>query len=201
MIDQLNLPTTVRRSAPRPATYRGSLAVIVFLLVAALLLERPTFSGAEVCTLCGLRRDHFDLHARIFDLPLHRFHRESATAVSRVFADTALPAAAHVHRWADGAAPVGEADALSQTSSLAELVDAPRVAAFLRALAASTPAATQEKWRALIFDPVFSQVAARSLRFLRFPETGFADPLAFRAWWGENEFALWNRLRELTEAD
>ncbi len=79
--------------------------------------------------------------------------------------------------------------------------EAPRVANFVYDLARDGKPGALAKWRRLVLDPQYSTVMAPSLRFLRFPEGGFADRAAFRAWWQGAEFPLWNRLRELTEPD
>lgn len=44
-------------------------------------------------------------------------------------------------------------------------------------------------------------VFAPSLRYVRFPESGFNGAASFARWWRQSEFPLWNRLRELTEPD
>ena len=57
------------------------------------------------------------------------------------------------------------------------------------------------KWQSLVLQPEYARVLDRSLRYLRVPPTGFADRTEFLSWWGRNSFAVYNRLREVTEPD
>jgi hypothetical protein len=87
------------------------------------------------------------------------------------------------------------------SSNLLYAVEARRVASFLRNVSTYATHAALEKWKQIVLDPHFSIELDSSLRFLRFPENGFDDRVAFQQWWQRSEFVLWNRLRERTEPD
>ncbi len=108
---------------------------------------------------------------------------------------------AHEHRWMEGAPSHPGVHETTASSGLADVADAPRVASFLRDVARFADAPSLERWRELLLDPTYGSVADASLHFMRFPEEGYADRAAFSRWWKPSQFALWNRLREETEAD
>ncbi|MDQ3199029.1 MAG: hypothetical protein M3Q46_07575 [Verrucomicrobiota bacterium] len=148
-----------------------------------------------------MRKDFFDWNLSFTKATIHRFATESPTAVSQALtADQ--PSGAHQHHWtAPVAIPLDGRETDDAPPNLLNTVEAPRVARFAENLASYTNATTQAKWRPLILDPTYAAVFASSLRYMRFPESGFDDAESFARWWRQAEFPLWNRLRELTEPD
>ncbi|MEO7723153.1 MAG: hypothetical protein ABIU29_00460, partial [Chthoniobacterales bacterium] len=98
----------------------------------------------------------------------------------------------------DASAPV---EAGETPPNLLYSVEAPRVAHFAANLARDTEPDVLKKWKRAVLDSRYALVLDASLHYMRFPDDGFSDPAAFRAWWQGAEFILWNRLRELTEPD
>lgn len=178
------------------------LALVLLPVAGALFFTTwPHYAGTSVCRTCGIRRDYFDWEARAGHFSIHRFVSDHPTAVSRALASLAT-VPEHRHDWSDVALPVAAADApVEAAPNLLYAVEMPRVASFVRQVALCANNAAFEKWKRIVLDPQYSTVIAPSLRFLRFPEGGFADRAAFQAWWQGAEFPLWNRLRELTEPD
>ncbi|MBA3608802.1 MAG: hypothetical protein H0W43_09910 [Chthoniobacterales bacterium] len=195
--------------APRPSSPRSHRSgwIIAGILGALLLCSPlaftkwPHYSATAVCKSCGLRKDFFDWDLRFSKSTIHRFTTESPTAISQALAGH-QPAQRHEHDWtAFAAIPLTGNEADGTPPNLLYTVEAPRVARFAENLATYTNSDTQTKWRRAILDPAYAAVFAPSLRFMRFPESGFADAAAFDRWWRQAQFPLWNRLRELTEPD
>ncbi|MEO8350806.1 MAG: hypothetical protein ABI680_03690 [Chthoniobacteraceae bacterium] len=202
----MNISETIFAPVPESTARRPRrIHVLAFIFAALLaapfvLFHWPAYSHTDICRECGTRRDVFALRSRFGDASWHDFTKISPTAVSQILAGThGLPE--HAHQWVSGAPgepAVGET--VAQTG-LADTVEAPRVRAFLVALVTQAPTESVNRWRGIMLDPAFGGVSERALRFLRFPETGFPDEARFASWWQANEFALSNRLREMTEED
>lgn len=198
---------------PDPATQPSSphfhrlpvwliVCILGALLCAPLVFTKwPHYSGTAVCQSCGIRKNFFDWDLRFQKATIHRFASESPTAVSRALTAN-HPSGAHQHHWTIPIAiPLDGRETDGTPPNLLNTVEAPRVARFAENLATFTNTATQAKWRRPILDPTYASVFASSLRYVRFPESGFDDAASFAHWWRQAEFPLWNRLRELTEPD
>ena len=126
----------------------------------------------------------------------------SVTPVSELLREhSACPP--HEHRWA---ATVQVAEAELETPDAPRVrtvgfLNAPRTVVFLRSLFDYANPADLACWRQVAWQPLFASVMDDSLRFRRFPETGFSSRDEFLAWWRQNSFPLFNRMNEITVAD
>jgi hypothetical protein len=198
----LPIPETIGPSRPRrrPQRWMALTALIIIAASALFFTTWPHYAGTSVCQICGIRRDYFDWDSRFFHFTIHRFKTDHPTAVSRALASRS-PLPAHRHDWSALSSPIAPKESDEIPPNLLYAVEAPRVASFLREVTLYATDGALEKWKAITLEPQFSTELEPSLRFLRFPENGFADPAAFKQWWQRSEFALWNRLRERTEPD
>ena len=148
-----------------------------------------------------MRRDYFDWTLRSSQVSLHRFSKDSPTALSRALTtDEAI--APQPHRWTEIAqTPEASSESQEISPNLLYPVESLRVAHFAGDLSRYTQADVVTKWKALLLDPRYSTVWEGSLRFMRYPEAGFPDASKFQLWWRQTQFPLWNHLRELTEPD
>jgi hypothetical protein len=169
------------------------------LLFAALLSSHS--EPGRFCDLCGARQEETAWVIKGIGLNLLRTHSVAPTPMSELLAKKNL-VAAHLHHWRAAEAVPNPLDQSGPPviESL-EFISAPRVVNFLRDLAEYGDAASVIHWRDVLLQPRYSYVIDDALRFLLVPPGGFSDRTTFLAWWGQNAFALQNRLRELTEPD
>lgn len=193
-------PTVTEEVSAKSAKVWKLVLLLSGLLLVSLLIFTawPHYAATAVCTDCGQRRDYYDWNWRLGAGTLHRFTKDRSTVVSR-----ALPVASRTtHSWT---APIPVIESPTEGSepapNLLYAVEAPRVGSFITDLARATKPEVLAKWKGFVLDPTYLVVLEPALRYMRFPEQGFANAAEFRAWWGHSEYPLWNHLREVTEPD
>lgn len=173
---------------------------LALTLLALALVQRAPDSLA-FCELCGAEEVHGSWVVRGTAIPAWHRTRIAATPMNELLTSKGL-VGAHQHCWL---APREVPDPLDEfgppvVESLG-FVNAPRVVNFMRNLSEWGDNASITQWRALLLRPEYSYCIDGALRFLQAPVDGFAAQPDFNAWWGRNGYALYNRLREVTEPD
>ncbi len=174
-------------------------AIVVLAAVAALVVALP--AQVSYCRLCGAQAQTRDLGLRFTALTFQRPRKTVATDFSRLLHEKQL-ITGHAHEWQS---PRLVPDPLNEygppvLESL-EFLNAPRVVNFMRNVADYADPESSAKWKDLVLQPEYARVLDSSLRFLHVPAAGFPDRTEFLIWWGRNSFAVYNRLREVTETD
>ncbi len=174
-------------------------AVLIVVACGAAITVRPV--PASFCEICGARENQTSWAIRGTNVTLFQNHEVAQTPISELLTSKRL-VAAHGHRWRVPRLVPNPLDEFvpSVVESL-EFINAPRVVNFTQNVAAYADPASVARWKDLVLQPQYTHVIDGALRFLRVPIEGFADRTAFLAWWGQNSFAVYNRLREQTETD
>lgn len=178
---------------------RWLIAAAAVLLVPATISR--TLKPAAFCRLCGAEQIETSWAVRGTGVSLLATDKVSATPISELLTSKHL-VNSHEHQWL---APQSVPDPLDEfgppvVESL-EFINAPRVVGFLRNLADFGDAESTRHWRGILLQPQYSYVIDSALRFLQMPADGFPNREEFMPWWNNNGYALYNRLREQTEAD
>lgn len=191
-------------SSPLPGGRLQAKKILVPGLLAGILcaaLISPRTEPASFCDLCSARQEETAWMVRGTGTSLIRTHTIAPTPMSELLAKKDL-VTTHVHRWRQPQAVPNPLDEFGPpVIESIEFISAPRVVSFMRDLAEYGDAESVTQWRDVLLRPQYSYVIDDALRFLLVPPSGFSDRTAFLAWWGQNGFALHNRLRELTEPD
>lgn len=174
-------------------------AILVAAGGASLVAALPAHDS--YCAICGARQRTWNYSVRFTGLTLFQNHETNATPVSQLLEGRHL-VEPHSHQWQE---PRLVPDPMNEfgppvIESIAFL-NAPRVINFTRNVADYADPASVARWTELVRRPGYPRVLDASLRFLRVPEEGFADRATFLVWWGNNSYAVYNRLREVTEPD
>ncbi|MGI9087063.1 MAG: hypothetical protein ACR2HH_04860 [Chthoniobacterales bacterium] len=174
-------------------------AILVATAGASLVAALP--ARVSYCGICGARHELRGYGVRFTHLALFQYGEMRATPFSHLLEAKHL-VMPHPHQWQE---PRLVPDPLNEfgppvVESIAFL-NTPRVLNFTRNVADYADPSSAARWAELVRRPEYPRVLDASLRFLRVPEDGFADRTAFLTWWGNNSFAIYNRLREVTESD
>lgn len=174
---------------------------VILLATAGASLVTALPAQVAYCEICAARQDTHAYGFRFAKHPVFQQHSLTATPFSALVQEKKL-VPPHQHLWQE---PYLAPDPLNEFAppvleSVAYL-NAPRVVTFTRNVADYADPASVTRWRELATRPGYARVLDASLRFLRVPEAGFADRASFLAWWGNNSYAVYNRLREVTEPD
>lgn len=174
-------------------------AIVVAAAVASLVTALPAHDA--YCTICGAHHETRAVGVRFTAFTFFRLDRVQPTPFSKLLEEKHL-VAAHQHRWQQPQLVPDPMDEFGTPvlESLA-FISAPRVVNFMRNVADYADPVSVAQWKMLVMQPVYTRVIDGSLRFMQVPAEGFADRTAFLNWWGQNSFAVYNRLREVTEAD
>jgi hypothetical protein len=196
--------TGSRDSSALPAGRLHAKKFLVAGLLAGILctaLISPRAEPASFCELCDARQEETSWMVRGTGASLIKTHAIEPTPMSELLVKKNL-VTAHIHRWRQPQAVRNPLDEFGPPviESL-EFINAPRVVGFMRDLADYGDSDSITKWRDVLLRPQYSYVIDDALRFLLVPPDGFTNRTAFMAWWSSNGFALYNRLRELTEPD
>lgn len=173
--------------------------ILVAAAVASLIAALPARDA--FCTLCGARETTRGYTLRFTRATLFERRSVCATAFSSLLTEKHL-VAPHAHVWQEPRLVPDPMDELGPPvlESLGFL-SAPRIVHFTKDVAEYADPVSAAQWRDLVLQPRYSYVADSALRFLRVPAEGFANRTDFLQWWGEHAFAVYNRLREVTEPD
>lgn len=187
------------------STLRIGLAAVALLVLAAAIVAGAVFfkqrETPHYCQVCGAEAIETTWILPGTGVRLFAHHETVATPMSELLTKAHL-VSGHEHVWL---APTSVPDPLDPwgppvVQSLG-FVSAPRVVNFMRNLIDAGDSNTVTQWRDLLLRPEYSYVIDGALRFLQAPPDGFPRQQEFDAWWGRNGYALYNRLREETEAD
>lgn len=173
--------------------------ILVAAAVASLVAALP--AQEAFCSVCGAREETRAWELRIARVTLREERRVNATPISTILTAKRL-VGGHQHRWQPPQTVPDPMDEFGPpvVESLGFL-NTPRIVNLTRDIADYADPRSARQWRELLLEPRYSYVLDGALRFLKVPPAGFADRTEFLTWWGEHSFAVYNRLREVTEPD
>lgn len=174
-------------------------AILLATAIASLVVALPVQDS--YCTICGAQERTQPFGLRFTALTVFRSHQIRATPFSVVLTEKHL-VSAHPHQWHDPRLVPDPMDEIGPPvlESL-EFINAPRVVHFMRNVADYADPVSVAQWQERMLQPQTARMLDAALRFMQVPAEGFPDRTTFLTWWGQNAYAVSNRLREVTEPD